>query len=77
VTGKQWLGVPEVAEILGVTTRVIHERTSRRLIPCRKLASSRRIVFERDEIDSWLEQGPELEEVALAGGGWRVKAVEA
>jgi excisionase family DNA binding protein len=75
--GRQWLTVPELAELLGTTPRGIWERTSRRAIPFVRPVFSRKILFDRAEIDAWLLEGPKLETVELPNGGLRVRPATA
>ena len=48
------LGVKELAERLGVSTRWIHERTRRHEIPCYRFGTA--VRFAPQEIEAWLAQ---------------------
>ena len=67
-----YLTVDEAAEALRVSRRTIHELTRTARIPHRRPSGTRRCLFVRDELDSWLAGAP-VEVLELAGGGRVVK----
>jgi excisionase family DNA binding protein len=50
-----YLRVEDVAELLHVSTRSIHELTRANRIPCRRIAGTRRYICVPDEISQWLD----------------------
>jgi excisionase family DNA binding protein len=63
-----------VAELLGCSTRSVHELTRKRAIPCRRIAGTRRILFREDELAAWVDAGGDLDlDVSERGGGLVVK----
>ena len=54
----KYLVAKEAAEYARMTLRSLHERTSQRTIPFRKLAGSRRLLFTPDDLDAWLDGAP-------------------
>lgn len=63
-----FLIVEEVASLLGVKPRTVHELTRTRRIPHRVLPHGRRCLFEAEWLRAWAD-GAELEEVSLPGNG--------
>jgi predicted DNA-binding transcriptional regulator AlpA len=63
-----YLGVEQVAERFGISTRSVHEYVKRRAIPHRRLPAMRRIVFIEDELRAWID-GAALEVVHPPQGG--------
>ena len=65
------LRVEDVAELLGCSTRSVHELTRRRTIPFRRIPGTRRCLFVESEILAWVDAGgaQELEVVEGARGG--------
>jgi excisionase family DNA binding protein len=74
-----YLRVEDVAALLGVSVRTVHERTRLREIPCRRLPGTRRILFLEAELEAWIESGGAipLEVVEGERGGVVVRPVEA
>lgn len=64
---QPYLTVKEAADLLRVTPRAIHERTSHRSIPMRKLAATRKILFVASELLAWVD-GAELETLEKPDG---------
>jgi len=54
IGGTRLLSVKDVAHLLGMSTRWVHERTRRREIPCYRFGSVLR--FHPVEISEWLIQ---------------------
>ncbi len=52
------LNVRDVAQLLGMSTRWVHERTRRREIPCYRFGSVLR--FHPTEVQEWLVQWREM-----------------
>jgi excisionase family DNA binding protein len=52
------LSVRDVARLLGMSTRWVHERTRRREIPCYRFGSALR--FHPTEVQEWLAQWREM-----------------
>lgn len=50
------LGIPEAADVLGVTEKMLRNRVDRRLVPFRRWGS--RIVFRKNDLDEWWEALP-------------------
>jgi excisionase family DNA binding protein len=70
------LTVEQVADLIGCSVRTIHEYTRRECgIPHRVLPHGRRILFEREALNAWMD-GAELERIELLGGGRIVRPVE-
>lgn len=68
-----YLKVEEVAALLHQSPRSIHERTSNRSIPMRKMRGTRRVLIPSAELIEWLD-GSALE-VVEAGGNVIVRPV--
>jgi excisionase family DNA binding protein len=49
------LHVEDVAELLGISVRSVHELTRKRAIPFRKIEGTRRALFLEDELRAWVE----------------------
>ena len=64
----QLLRVEDVAELLGVSKRTVHELTRTGRIPHRVLPHGRRCLFETHWLTAWAD-GAELERVDLGAGG--------
>jgi excisionase family DNA binding protein len=58
--------VEQVAELLGCSTRSVHELTRRRAIPFRRIPATRRCLFVEAEVLAWVD----------AGGGIPLEVVE-
>ena len=54
---RNWLNVEDVADYLGLKTNTIYQYINQNRIPFRKVPGSSRLIFSRDEIDSWIETG--------------------
>jgi excisionase family DNA binding protein len=54
ISEARLLSVREVAQLLGMSTRWVHERTRRREIPCYRFGSVLR--FHPAEVQEWLIQ---------------------
>jgi excisionase family DNA binding protein len=63
-----FLVVENVASLLGIKPRTVHELTRTRRIPHRVLPHGRRCLFEAESLRAWAD-GAELEEVLLPGNG--------
>jgi excisionase family DNA binding protein len=72
----RYLLVEDVAKLLGVSKRTVHEYTRTGRIPHRVLPHGRRVLFEQEWLDAWAE-GAELERIDLHGGGRIVRPREA
>lgn len=68
------LRVEDVAELLGVSKRTVHELTRTSRIPHRVLPYGRRCLFEERWLELWAN-GVELERVDLIAGGRIVKPI--
>jgi len=68
-----------VAELLGCSTRSIHELTRRRAIPFRRIPGTRRCLFVEAEVLAWVDAGGTvpLEVVEGDRGGVVVRPREA
>src|SRR4051812_33740339 len=51
----RYLLVENVADLLGISKRTVHELTRTRAIPCRRPAGARRYLFIPDELDAWID----------------------
>ena len=69
------LHVEDVGRLLGISTRSVHELTRRRAIPCRRIAGTRRILFDAEEVSDWVDSGGavELEVIEGRDGGLVVR----
>ncbi len=69
------LHVEDVARLLGISVRTIHELTRQRRIPCRRIPGTRRILFDSEEISDWVDVGGavELEVIEGRDGGLVVR----
>jgi excisionase family DNA binding protein len=76
--GARYLTVEEVAKLLRCSIRSVHARTAAREIPCRRLPSTRRVLFRADELECWIESGGTmpLEFVDGPRGGFVVRPRE-
>ena len=63
-----WRTVEDVAPMLGMSRRTLHELTRKSLIPHRVLPHGRRCLFQDDWLAAWAD-GAELERIDLPGGG--------
>ena len=72
------LHVERVAELLGCSTRSVHELTRKRAIPFRHIPGTRRCLFVEAEILAWVDAGgaQELEVVEGDRGGVVVRLRE-
>jgi len=68
VSTTRYLLVEDIARLLGVSRRTVHELTRTRRVPHRVLPHGRRCLFEEEWLDAWAD-GAELEQVDLPGGG--------
>jgi excisionase family DNA binding protein len=64
----EYLLVEDVAPLLGMSKRTVHELTRTGRIPHRVLPHGRRCLFEKAWLEAWAD-GAELERVDLVGGG--------
>lgn len=65
-----FLLVEQVAELLGCSQRTVHELARTGRIPHRRLPGLRRLLFAKDELVAWVENGGgELEVVETPRGG--------
>jgi excisionase family DNA binding protein len=64
----RYLVAEDVAELLGMSVRTVHERTRLGRIPHQVLPQGRRCLFRKDWLEAWAN-GAELELVELAHGG--------
>lgn len=60
--------VEQVAPMLAMSKRTLHELTRTRKIPHRILPHTRRCLFELEWLEAW-QNGAELEVIPLDGGG--------
>jgi excisionase family DNA binding protein len=51
------LHVADVADLLGVSVRSVHELTRKRASPFRKVEGTRRVLFLEDELRAWVQAG--------------------
>ncbi len=70
----KYLLVEDVAQLLGVSKRTVHEYTRTDRIPNRVLPHGRRVLFEPEWLDAWAD-GAELERIDLPAGGRIVRPV--
>jgi len=63
---KEFLNTYEVAKFLGRSPAAIRNLVLRRAIPFRKVAG--RLVFLRDEIESWIDNAPGMSFECLREG---------
>lgn len=68
----EYLVVEDVAQLLHVSKRTVHELTRTGAIPHRRIGGTRRCLFVRAELDQWLD-GAELDVDDLPNGGRIVK----
>lgn len=68
MSGSPFLRVEDVAELIGCSTRTVHERARLREIPHRRPPGARRLLFLEEELRAWLDGVP-LEVVELPRGG--------
>jgi excisionase family DNA binding protein len=52
-----FLLVEDVAGLLGLSVRSVHELTRQRRIPCRRIPGTRRVLFDEDELRAWVDEG--------------------
>ena len=64
----QYLLVEDVAKLLGISRRSVHELTRLGRVPHRVLPHGRRCLFEQEWLQAWAD-GAELERIELPGGG--------
>lgn len=62
------LTVEQVAPMLNMSRRSLHEKTRRGLVPHRILPGTRRCLFEPEALRAWAD-GAELERIDLPGNG--------
>jgi excisionase family DNA binding protein len=71
----KYLLVEDVASLLGVSKRTVHEYSRTARIPHRVLPHGRRVLFEEEWLRAWAD-GAELERIDLHGGGRIVRPIE-
>jgi predicted DNA-binding transcriptional regulator AlpA len=54
---KKFLLVEGVAAMTGNSVRTVHELTRQRRIPCRRIAGTRRLLFDEEELIAWIDSG--------------------
>jgi hypothetical protein len=64
----RYLVAEDVAELLGMSVRTLHERTRLGRIPHQVLPHGRRCLFRSDWLEAWAN-GAELERLDLVHGG--------
>lgn len=52
---KQWLSVVELSQYLGLKKSTVYQYVYRKQIPYKKIPGSRKLIFSKNEIDSWIE----------------------
>jgi predicted DNA-binding transcriptional regulator AlpA len=74
--GGHFLVVEQVAQLIGVKPRTIHEYTRQECgIPHRVLPGGRRCLFERAALEAWMN-GAKLERIDLPRGGRIVRVCD-
>ena len=68
----EYLKVEDVAELLHISTRTVHEMTRQRRIPFRRPPYTRRCLFNLAEIEAWMN-GAKLETEKFEGNGLAVR----
>jgi len=63
-----YVTVEQVAELLHISTRTVHSLVSRRQLPHRRIAGTRRVLFVPAELEA-RANGAELEVLELPRGG--------
>jgi excisionase family DNA binding protein len=71
---NDFLTVEQVAELLHMSKRTVHELTRTCAIPHRRIGGTRRCLFVRDELDAWLD-GATIETRDAPNGGRIVRPV--
>lgn len=71
---SRWLTAQQAADHVGLSLRAFHARTATRSVPLIRQPGTRRMLFDRDQLDAWLE-GADLEVVEKPNGTVLVKAV--
>jgi excisionase family DNA binding protein len=61
------LHVEQVASILGISVRSVHEMTRQRRIPCRRIPGTRRILFDSEELFDWIDAGGDVDLEVIEG----------
>ena len=69
------LTVEDISQLLGCSTRTIHEYTRHNAIPHRVLPRGRRCLFDEAAVRAWME-GADLETIELSHGGRVVRPVD-
>lgn len=72
---RDFLTVEQVAALLHVSKRTVHELTRTCAIPHRRIGGTRRCLFVRTEIDAWLD-GVTLETRDAPNGGRIVRPAQ-
>jgi excisionase family DNA binding protein len=72
VSGRRYVGVPEVAERYGVARESIYEWVAAGQLPFRKLPGRKMLLFLPADLDA-ADDGAELERRKLRGGGVLVR----
>jgi excisionase family DNA binding protein len=75
MSAAPYLVVEDVAKLLGVSRRTVHELTRTGRVPHRVLPHGRRCLFEEPWLRAWAD-GAELERIELPGGGRIVRPRE-
>ena len=72
------LHVERVADLLGCSTRSVHELTRRRAVPFRRIAGTRRCLFVEAEVLAWVDSGGTVPLEVIEGerGGVVVRLAE-
>jgi excisionase family DNA binding protein len=50
-----WLTLEQACSYLGLSKDGLYKLTAARAIPCRRKDGGQRLIFHRDELDSWIE----------------------
>ena len=66
--GARYLTHAEAHELLRMSSRALHELVSRRAVPHRRPAGTRRLLYLEAELRAFVD-GAELEAIETAGGG--------
>lgn len=54
---RQWLNIGELADYISVKPATIYQYVNRGQIPFNKIPGGSRLIFSRDDIDSWIKNG--------------------
>ena len=57
ISTKPWLSINELSVYIGLKVSTLHQYVHQGKIPSNKVPGGRKLIFKRQEIDKWIENG--------------------